>query len=158
MNPDTTTVYLRNSSSPFAIADSSKAYMSPYGTGTFTFSNAINGVNYYLQVKHRNSIETWSDSARSFVSSTLTYDFTTSVSSAFGNNITLKGTKYCIYSGDVNQDGAVDLTDGAAIDNDGYNYVKGYVNTDLTGDNFVDISDAAIVEDNGYNFVTVVRP
>jgi len=69
-----------------------------------------------------------------------------------------KGTRYCIYSGDVNQDGIVDGNDAGAIDNDAYNFITGYVNTDLTGENIVDASDASIVDNNTYNFVGVVRP
>jgi hypothetical protein len=58
----------------------------------------------------------------------------------------------------VNQDGAVDLTDLSFIDNDSYNFVFGYVVTDLNGDNAVDLSDAAIADNNAFNFVSVVRP
>ena len=40
MVQDTARVYLRNISSPYAIVDSAKAYLSNTGTGTFSFSNA----------------------------------------------------------------------------------------------------------------------
>ncbi|MBK8553942.1 MAG: FG-GAP repeat protein [Ignavibacteria bacterium] len=63
---DTLTVYLRNSSSPYSISDSSKAFVSSAGLGTFKFSSAVNGVNYYLHLKHRNSIETWSKTTQMF--------------------------------------------------------------------------------------------
>ncbi len=60
MTGDTARVYLRNSSSPFAIVDSAKAFVNSCGKGTFNFSNASNGTPYYIEVRHRNSIETWS--------------------------------------------------------------------------------------------------
>ncbi|MEZ4692403.1 MAG: hypothetical protein R3A12_20470, partial [Ignavibacteria bacterium] len=56
MVSDTMRVFLRNSSSPFAIADSAKSYLSPSGQGSFTFNNASNGTPYYIQLKHRNGL------------------------------------------------------------------------------------------------------
>jgi len=65
---------------------------------------------------------------------------------------------FAIYSGDVNQDGVIDATDAGAIDNDAFNFVSGYVVTDLTGDNVIGASDAAIADNNAANFVSVIRP
>ncbi|MEZ4821149.1 MAG: hypothetical protein R2942_01590 [Ignavibacteria bacterium] len=105
---DTVRIYLRNSSSPYAIVDSAKAYISSSGTGTFSFQNASNSVNYYINLKHRNSIETWSKNPEMFSAGTLTYDFSNAATKAFGNNqtqIDLSPLKFGIYSGDQNQDG-----------------------------------------------------
>ncbi len=44
------------------------------------------------------------------------------------------------------------------IDNDAYNFVTGYVVSDVTGDEVTDGSDAAIVDNNAYNFVTKATP
>lgn len=66
---DTITVYLRNISSPFVKIDSAKAFISSSGTAVLLFANAQNGVNYYLHIKHRNSIETWSATGQSFTNS-----------------------------------------------------------------------------------------
>jgi hypothetical protein len=157
---DTVIAYLRNSSSPYAVVDVSKAVVDSLTlTGNFNFANAPSGT-YYIVVKHRNSIETWSKTGgQPFTAgSTLNYDFTTAASQSYGSNLKLVGSKYCIYSGDVNQDGAVDLNDISMIDNDVYNLVMGYVLTDLTGDNFVDASDMSIADNNGFNFVGVMRP
>ncbi|MBK7159720.1 MAG: hypothetical protein IPH77_14580 [Ignavibacteria bacterium] len=70
----------------------------------------------------------------------------------------LKGTKYCIYSGDVNQDGIIDASDLSEVDNDAFNSLSGYVRTDVTGDDFVDAEDVSIVDNNAYNSVSVIRP
>ena len=118
----------------------------------------MNGNSYYLVVKHRNSIETWSRLSVSFVLNQLTYNFTTAASKAYGNNLKLKGTKYCIYSGDVNRDGSVDASDMALVDNDLFNFVTGYTFTDVDGDNNVDASDLSITDNNSYNFVSLMRP
>ncbi|MEO8447576.1 MAG: hypothetical protein ABI528_08780, partial [bacterium] len=57
---DTVRTYLRSNVSPFQKIDSSKAVIdSSTLTGSFSFVNASSGT-YFIQVKHRNSIETWS--------------------------------------------------------------------------------------------------
>ncbi len=161
MISDTATVYLRNAVSPFAIIESSKSLLSPSGIGTFIFSNVTNGTNYYIVLTHRNSIETWSITGNSFVSGSLAYNFTPAANTAYGNNqiqVDITPVRFGIYSGDVNQDGVVDGTDAALVDNDAFNFLTGYVVSDLTGDEVVDGSDAAIVDNNAFNFVSVVRP
>jgi len=155
---DNVKTYLRSTVSPYTVEDSAVASISANGTGTAQFNNASNGT-YYIVVDHRNSIETWSKAGGEiFDSATASYNFTSSVSQAFGNNLKLKGTRYCVYSGDVNKDGVIDGTDTQLIDNAAYNFVSGYVSTDVDGNNFVDGSDAIIVDNNVFNFVSLIRP
>lgn len=159
---DTLTVYLRNASSPYAYRDTAKCAISPFTfNGQFYFKRPPTG-NYYIVVKHRNSIETWSKSGGEHLikgdGSVYNYDFTTAACQAYGCNQTLKGTKYCIYSGDVNQDCLVDVADMSLTDNDAWNSAGGYIQTDVNGDYFVDLSDLAIVDNNAYNFVSCVKP
>ncbi|MEO8210156.1 MAG: SBBP repeat-containing protein [bacterium] len=155
MTRDTARAYLRSVNSPFNIVDSANQYLDTSGTGYYSFYNALYG-QYYIQIKHRNSIETWSTAIYPF--NTMTYDFTTAASQAYGNNQILKGTKYCIYSGDVNQDGVVDLVDLAIVDDAAFNGDGGYIQPDVNGDFFVDLSDLAIVDNNASNFVSKVIP
>ncbi len=157
---DTVSVILRNSNSPYAIADSSRSVVDSLTfTGGSSFINVTSGT-YYIVIKHRNSIETWSKAGGEIYTfgGTLNYNFTTGASKAYGNNLVLKGAKYCIYSGDVNQDGIVDLSDAGTIDNEGAVFATGYVDGDLTGDRFVDLSDAAIADNNAANFVSKITP
>lgn len=158
MVPDTVRVYLRSASSPYAIVDSAKSILDSNRTGNFSFSNAVNSVPYYIVIKHRNGLETWSATGNSFTSGQLTYDFTTSASQAYGNNLLLKGSKYTIYSGDVDQDGTIDASDLSLIDNDAFNFVAGYMNTDVNGDSFVDATDLSIVDNNVFNGIILLRP
>ena len=156
---DTAKIFLRNVFSPYQKIDSSAVYLNSDGTGSFVFPLATNGVSYYLQTKHRNSIETWSKSGgETFSNSVLNYDFTTSANKAYGSNQILLGSKYCIRSGDINQDGTVDASDLSNVDNDAYNSLSGYVRTDVTGDNFVDAGDVSIVDNNAFNSVSSVTP
>jgi len=157
---DTFTVVLRNAIAPFAAVDSAESIIDPQTfTGSFTFNNAPSGT-YYLQLLSKNGIETWSKSGGEIYTrgATLNYDFTTSYSRAYGNNLVLKGEKYCIYSGDINQDAVIDGSDVLMVDNDAANFVTGYVNSDVDGDGFVDGNDLAIVDNNAAIFVSVVNP
>ncbi|MEO8211044.1 MAG: LamG-like jellyroll fold domain-containing protein, partial [bacterium] len=162
MIPDTMRVYIHNQSSPFAIVDSSRTLLSSAGLGLFSFSstNLNNNQSYYIQLKHRNSIETWSNPFN-FVNDEALYLFINSANTAFGNNqiqVDNSPMRFAIYSGDVNQDGVIDLTDNQLIDNDANNFASGYVVTDINGDNVVDIADAAIADNNAFNFVGKIIP
>ncbi|MEO8211347.1 MAG: LamG-like jellyroll fold domain-containing protein, partial [bacterium] len=174
MIKDTVSVILRNAASPYSVVDTAKKLLDSTGNCYFIIRNTINGTPYYLVLKHRNSIETWSSVPKSFSDDVLNYDFSISSSQAYGNNevyvdaldasekssLQYYGSteRYAIYSGDSNQDGIVDATDLAIIDNDAYNFRKGYLNSDLTGDNVVDASDAALADNNAANFVSKITP
>ncbi len=150
---DTINVELRNSSSPYSLIESKKIFLNGAGIGSATFSSAAEGVSFYIVLKHRNSITTWSSTPQAFSAGSLNYDFTTAQNKAYGNNLVLRGSKWCIFSGDVNQDGIVDSTDLMLISDDAYNFTSGYVNSDITGDNFVDLNDMVICDDNNFNGV-----
>jgi hypothetical protein len=157
---DTVRAYLRNITTPFAVVDSAKSVIDSVNyTGNFLFSNAPSGT-YYIQLKHRNALETWSKAGGQpyTLGSALIFDFTDNITKAYGSNMAPVGTKFGLFSGDVTQDGTVDATDVSLIDNDAVNFVSGYVVTDITGDNFVDASDFSIADNNAANFVSVSRP
>ncbi len=158
MSRDTVRTYMRNNTSPYIIVDSNTAVLDSTGKGIISFPRITNGTFYYLQVNHRNSIETWSATTQRFQNGTMNYNFTTAASQAYGNNLVLKNGKYCIYSGDVNQDGIIDASDLGQVDNAVYNYTSGYVQTDLNGDDFVDSSDLAIVDNNASQFISAIKP
>lgn len=157
---DTVVAYLRNIASPYQRIDSAKAVVdtSDFKTG-FCFVNAEQG-NYYIEIHHRNSIETWSKSGGELMSKKfpLYYDFTVSGNQAYGQNMALRNGKYCIFSGDVNQSGFIDGTDLSLIDNDAFAFASGYLSSDVTGDGFVDATDYSISDNNAFRFIGVVRP
>jgi len=159
---DTARVFLRNLSPPYAVVDSAKSIIDAISfTGLFNMLHTAPG-NYFIEVRHRNTIETWSSSAVNFTTGVQTnYNFTNASAQAYGNNMKQVDTSpvyFAIYSGDVNQDGTVDLSDLGFIDNDASNFVTGYVRTDVNGDGVVDIADAAITDNNVFNFVSKVTP
>lgn len=159
---DSISVYLRNSTFPYSVADSSKNKIdSTSFSNVFIFPNALQG-SYYIELKHFNCIETWSKvGGESFNNdgSVYYYDFTSSISQAYGSNMRHKGTKYCIFSGDVNQDGIVDASDLSWVENDVFDGLTGLrLSTDLNGDNFVDAEDLSIVDNNKDKGIIVITP
>jgi tartrate-resistant acid phosphatase type 5 len=155
---DTVSVYLRKTFSPYDIIDSAKCKMNSSGKGFLKFTNASNATSYYIVVKHRNSLETWSASGNSFLINNMSYDFTTSSGQAFGNNEILRSSKFCIYSGDQNQDGVIDLDDLVNVSNDANDFLAGYENSDLNGDSVVELSDALICYNNSSKFIIKIVP
>ncbi len=158
---DTVTVYLRTTISPYLLTDSAIAVLNSAGTTDFSFPGGRTG-SYYIVVKHRNSIETWSKNGIGVLrDTTINYNFSIAVIQAYGNNLKQIDTSpvvFGIYSGDVNQDGVIDVLDAGPADNDSYNFVTGYVNTDVNGDNVVDTVDLSIIDNNAFNFVRKITP
>jgi len=157
---DTVTVYQRLAVSPYLLVDSSRTVIDSLTlSGLCFYYNAPTG-KYYTVIKHRNSLETWSRSGGDSLKkgAIVSYDFTSDSTKAYGNNLIKKGSKYCIYSGDISQDGIIDGTDALLADNSAAVFATGYDPADLTGDSFVDGSDAIIVDNNARKFVIVIRP
>ena len=146
MVPKNVTVELHNASTPYALVESKTIGLSSSGTGTPVFTNAAKGIPYYIVVKFDNGLETWSATTQTFTGSTLTYDFTSAATQAFGSNMLLVGTKWCIISGDANQDCCVDALDRSACWND--RNLSGVYVTDLNGDGVVDALDRSIAWNN----------
>ena len=65
---------------------------------------------------------------------------------------------WSFYSGDVNNDGAVNLADIGLINNDAVSFITGYVNTDLNYNGAVELGDILTAYNNNTKFVTEVRP
>ena len=162
MVSDTVRVYLRNSSAPYSIVDSSKGILSASGTAAITFSNAPSG-QYYIAVRHRNSIETWSrPGGEAFTSGvSLSYNMSDQITKAFGNNlkqVDLSPVRFADYSGDINQDGSIDLTDLLNIYNNAKTFLSGYNSTDVNGDNLTDLTDLIIANNNSAVYAVRVTP
>lgn len=157
---DSVRVYLHQITNPYNAVDSARTSIDSLSlSGLCFFNNAPTG-KYYIRIKHRNGLETWSRTGGDSLKRGLanSYDFTTDSTKAYGNNEKLKGSVYCIYSGDVNQNGVIDVIDNSLIDDDVYNFVTGFNNTDLNADGIVDVLDLSIVDTNANNFVSLQRP
>ena len=148
---DSVKAELRQVVSPYnIIATSNNVLDSLSYSSYFSFPFASPGT-YYIVYKHFNSLDTWSKSGGETFNytDTVNYNFTFAASQAYGNNLKLKGSKYCIISGDVDRDGYIDASDASSIDNDSYISRTGrFLPTDLNGDNFVDADDMNIQDNN----------
>lgn len=162
MISDTLTVQLRSSVTPYSLVEEVKTVQPASGSSIVKFPQTTTIVPYYIVVKHRNSIETWTASPWDLaLNTTPIVPFYITADSAYGSNqvqVDQSPVRYAIYSGDVNQDGTIDATDESLIDNAAANYLTGYVATDVTGDDYVDGTDFAITDNNAANFISVQRP
>jgi subtilisin family serine protease len=148
------TVELHNAST-LVVVDSITGTLSTAGVGSFPFTSAVNGTPYYIVVKSANTIEIWSASTQSFTSGALSYDFTSGPDKAYtdGSNPSLAlHTNYCIYSGDVNQDGFVTGDDFQEVDNDAANFDYHFA-SDVNGDSFITGDDFQFIDNNASIFV-----
>jgi hypothetical protein len=74
---DSITVELRSSLDPSQVIAVRKGIVSTSGNITFYYPSAIGNTTYYLVVKHRSSLETWSKNPVYFpVGGAITYNFT----------------------------------------------------------------------------------
>ncbi|MBK7213159.1 MAG: PKD domain-containing protein [Bacteroidales bacterium] len=155
---DQITVELHQSVSPYAlVAGPYTLNLSTTGVASTLVPAAFNS-SYYIVVKHRNSIETWSSLPVSFSPSTISYNFSNSAAQAFGNNLKLSSGKYLVFSGDINQDGLVDSGDMIPLDNDATAFSSGYIVSDLNGDGISDSGDMILLDNNGTAFVSRMIP
>lgn len=155
---DSITVELHNASSPYAVFTSAKSLLSTNGTAVVTFPVYILNQSYYVVIKHRNTLETWS-ALPVLIQNNMSYNFTLNASSVYGSNLRNLGDgNFALWSGDVNQDSFVEAADYNAIETASHNFLTGYVVTDLTGDALVESSDYSLIENNFQLFLMLLRP
>lgn len=157
---DTVIVSVRSAVSPFSVIESRKVYLDTAGKKSVNFNMPVEELNYYIFVEQRNSVRAWSRSGGdSFTSGSMTYDFTTGINKAYGNNQILINSKAYFYSGDVTYDGYIDLADVLLIYNDGLIFTTGaYVLSDLNWDQYTDLTDQLISHNHSVQFVSEKFP
>ena len=129
------------------------------GNGTFVFPSGVFGNSYYIVVKHRNSLETWSATPVTFNAAIISYSFTDDSAKAFGNKLKNVGNgNYALYSGDVDQNGAINSEDFLAIKSATRFFPSGYLTNDVNGDYLVESSDYSIVENNSIQSISLSKP
>jgi hypothetical protein len=154
---DTITVELRENATPFNVIHTIKGLLDTAGNATITFPGSVNGNSYYVVVGHRNSIAVWSANPVTF-SATTNYDFTSSISNAYGNNMAEDGGVFMLFSGDINQDGSIDFADYPDLDISSINGDLGYLSYDINGDGSVDFGDYPLLDINSINGVIIFTP
>jgi hypothetical protein len=131
--------------------------LSTSGTASITIPAAYSG-SYYITIRHRNSIETTTAVPVSFSGSTISQSFG-SPSNVYGANLGLSyDGRYLIYSGDIDHDGFIGVSDMSMVDYQAFNFGFGYLSEDIDGDGFVGVSDMIIIDNNSANFIFAITP
>ncbi len=163
---DTMIVELHSKNSPNEIVYSSKNVIDTAGNGNFYFPSIRIG-EYYIVVKHRNALETWSSLPLYFNKENITYDFTNSINKAYGNNLRNLGDgNFAIWSGDISDpilgvghhDGVIESQDYGDLENALYYTLLGYTYEDITGDGIVESDDYVLMGNNVYYTIILMRP
>lgn len=158
MIPDSVTVELRSQDNPFNLVEQKKILVNDSGNVNIQLNNVTNNSSYYLVVKHNNSLETWSANPITFINDIATYDFTTSADKAYGDNLKQVGNSWCLISGDVNQDGYIEISDLVSVYINNVLNVGGYSITDLNGDLITNMTDVNIVFQNNNFGYSIKKP
>jgi len=155
---DHITVELHNSLSYGTIIYSvTDVPLSTSGIAALIIPALYNG-NYYITIKHRNSLETTTSIPVSFAGSTINQSFGLPAN-VFGGNLGVSTDgSYLIYAGDVNQDGFIDSQDYIGVDNDLSNFASGYLSTDVDGNGTIDSRDFISIDNSNYNFIGTSHP
>jgi hypothetical protein len=154
---DTVVLQLHPMSNVQQVFLSDTSILQTNGWAGFRFPN-INDW-YYISLKHRNHIQTFSQGPVRIHANNEMYDFSLQASQAYGSNQTqIAPGLFALYSGDINQDGVIDGLDYNDWETDSNNFSGGYFNTDLNGDGIVDGLDFIYWEQNSNNFVGAVAP
>jgi hypothetical protein len=166
---DSITVELRSVIDPAILVAKYISILSVSGVANCLFPDSLNlaGNSYWIVLKHRNAIETWS-AAPVQISNSSSYNFTSAQSQAYGNNLIQTGDQmgWALISGDISdpslgagyQDGIIESQDYADMENAVYIISTGYVIEDLTGDGIVESSDYALIENNVYTIASSQHP
>jgi hypothetical protein len=107
-------------------------------------------------------MEIWSSDSIQITN--LTYhDFTENINNTFSNGSNLpqkniQNNVFGMYSGDVNQDGSIDIFDIQKIENDATSFNFGNQISDCNGDGVVDLVDMQLVENNSGLFIFLSKP
>ena len=156
---DTIQVEIYNETT-FALAGSAKAILMTGGTATAVIYGS--DANYFVAIRHRNSVLTWSSVPIAFANATPTsYNFSSSLAQVMSGWMADDYSEgiYSIFSGDINQDEYVDANDYPFFDIDNsLGLCCDYYVTDLNGDGFVDANDYPFFSINNDNGVFSIHP
>ena len=155
---DTIIVELHDVNFPYSLHDTKTSILNTDGSASCIFS-FVHDSTYYLAIRHRNGLLTWSAAPVQFSQSTIFYDFSSAASQAYGDNqFESEPGVWSIYSGDFNQDENMDLLDMGTLETDLNNFLYGYEISDVNGDGNVDLLDVPVMQDNVDLFIYSIHP
>ncbi|MBK7028578.1 MAG: hypothetical protein IPH45_04965 [Bacteroidales bacterium] len=155
---DVVSIELTEAYAPFTqVFSSQNLTLNNQGLVLMRLPSSFNGT-YYLIIRHRNSIATWSATAISFEGNSQFVDFTTSISSAYGQNLLSDGINALLYAGDINQDGSVNVNDIIIVESSATTFQMGYLLEDINGDGLIDAEDLIIVDNHAAQQTGIISP
>jgi hypothetical protein len=169
---DTITVELRdfnNPHGPAAATFKTLLYSNGKAYCIYPLAGGLVGNSYYVVLKHRNAVETWSANAVPITANS-SYDFTNAQNKAYGSNQRQafdNGNVWTIFSGDISdaglgmvgaQDGVIESQDYLDMENAVSIIKMGYVYEDITGDGVVEASDYFYMENNVNSVIFSLQP
>ena len=103
--------------------------------------------SYYITIRHHNSLMIVSATAVSFENANINKSFSTPADVYGGKLKQMTDNRYAIFTGDVNQDNIIDLSDVSSI----YNVYSiggfsGYIPEDVSGDGEITKTDTEFIE------------
>lgn len=153
---DSIDVELRDATS-YGVVSTIRTVLNQNGTATCVFP--ISYDSYYVVIKHRNAIQTWSANPIYLGASPVSYNFSTAASQAYGDNqVEVSTGVWALFSGDIVIDENIDLLDLGFLETDISIFAYGYISTDVNGDGNVDLLDSPTLEANISNFIFSYHP
>jgi hypothetical protein len=142
----------------YALVNSKKLILLTNGTASANISQTPG--SYYIAIKHRNTLQTWSATPVTINGASPLYDFSLAANKAMNNNqVLIEPGRYALFTGDLNQDDFIDSNDFPSFDNDSFNGVAIiYIATDMNGDGYVDANDFPVFDQNSYNGIYSLHP
>lgn len=155
---DSITVELHSATAPYVLVQSRKVVLHTDGTAACLFPSSLSGL-FYIVVKHRNALTTWSANPVLLGNCPVSYTFSNNAGKAYGQNMkAISPGVWGFYSGELVPDQNIDLLDFNVIENDIFNFAFGYKATDLNGDGNVDLLDNPVAEENINAFIFTMQP
>ena len=145
---DKINISLHNETPPYDLVYEFPAVdLSTSGQAYITVPANHNG-NYYIAIKNRNHLETWSSLAIPFNESIIQFDFTSAMTQAYGINAQKEVSTniYAIYLGDLDQSGWVDSEDFNIFEPILSLGPIGFYTPDFNGSGWVDSEDFNLFE------------
>jgi hypothetical protein len=156
---DVVTIELRSTTAPFTTMGTAQAKLNIFGQATGTLNVDLSG-SFYIVVKHRNSVETWSAQPVTIMNRAITYNFTDQIAKAYAQNMSSlqNSNLFALHSGDITNDGVVDNNDFSTWETDANDFASGYLATDLDGDGSAENADFSIWELAANDFIGSIAP
>jgi len=155
---DSITICLYDEMAPHPLAWSESIALNTDGTGHISIPTQYLNQTWYIVLKQRSHIETWS-AEPIVLNSQTNYDFSTSSAQSYGNNeLEMEPGIFALYAGELNADENIDLLDASLLEGDITSFAFGYIGSDLNGDGNVDLLDAPLLENNINLFIFSNHP